>query len=93
VSDAPSHRNLSEGIKLTFRTLEDWGSRPADAVAQPLPIAIAFFTPNSVKAFLLELLTRGDAAEEDDEGWDLPDSVKKSVLRDGDAAQAGGGAK
>jgi hypothetical protein len=62
---------------LTYRTLEDWG-RPSTA-AQPLPIAVAFFTADSVKSFLKDLLAR----VEDDEGWDLPDSVKNSVLHDG----------
>jgi hypothetical protein len=62
---------------LTNLTLEDLG-RPG-AAPQPLPVAVAFFTAESVKSFLKELLSR----VEDGEGWDLPDTVKKSVVRDG----------
>jgi hypothetical protein len=70
-------------LLLTYRTLEDWGRSPSP-VPQPLPIAVAFFSPAAARDFLRDLLAR----VEDDEDWDLPDSVKKSVLRDADAEAA-----
>jgi hypothetical protein len=67
---------------LAYQTLEDWGRR-ADASAQPLPIVVAVYSPAAALAFLRDLLGR----DEDDEDWDLPDSVKNSVLRDDAAAE------
>jgi hypothetical protein len=67
---------------LAYQTFEDWG-RLADASAQPLPIVVAVYTPAAALAFLRGLLVR----DEDDEDWDLPDSVKNSVLCDDTAAE------
>jgi hypothetical protein len=69
---------------LTYRALEDWGRSPSP-VPQSLPVAIAFFSATAARDFLRDLLARVD----DDEGWDLPDSVKNNVLRDGAAAETG----
>jgi hypothetical protein len=62
---------------LAYLTLEDWGRAPS-SVPQPLPVMVAFFSAAAARDFLRDLLARA----EDDEGWDLPDSVKKN-FRDG----------
>jgi hypothetical protein len=44
---------------------------------------VAVYSPAAALAFLRDLLGR----DEDDEDWDLPDSVKNSVLCDDAAAE------